>query len=127
MLSLINTSKLMNAHDGSVETENIFSLENCHIDELMSNNIFDIINIDDYIETITLLQADIQSYSFNPKKLAHDLYQSSYLGSFILHINKLDHPGDFDLAKMKTMKIINTENMKKLLLSVNRRLQILKG
>jgi hypothetical protein len=58
--------------------------------------------------------------------IVFNLYKSTYLGTFLLHINKLEHPGEFDLNKLKTIKIINSDNMKTLLLSVNRRLSLLK-
>lgn len=123
-LQIMNTQKMINEFE--TDTSEAFTFESCHIDEEMANNIFDIVNIDDYITTTTLTEDEIKAYNFNPKALADYLYKSTYLGVFILHINKLEHPGEFDLNKLKTIKIINSDNMKTLLLSVNRRLNLLK-
>ena len=66
---------------------------------------------------VTFTKEERARYTFNPKRLAYDIYGSTDLYSFILFINNMSNIKEFDL-KTGTCKLIHRDVFKELLSNI---------
>ena len=71
------------------------------VDNLI-NDYMDVIEL--LLEKVPLSQDEQMKYYYNPELLAYDLYGSTEFDSFIMKINGIVDPMDFDMPVIKLMK-----------------------
>lgn len=115
-----------------INNNDIFQITYNNLSYIQSfNNIdFPMYNVfNDYIreftkvaETVTLSEKEQFKYKYKPKLLANDLYNNPELYFVILAINNMGSVKEFNISKVKLLKIQYMEDMLKALYTVEKKM-----